>query len=342
MRDIARAAYRSGVLPVLAAAGVFRLMRWSERSAALILLYHGVGASESGEELVNPNHIDVTSFRWQMEFLRENYTVVPLSDIVHRVKRNLPIDRLAAVTFDDGYLGVYEYAAPVLKDLGMPATTFVISGCVEQGVIPWYDLVEAHFINSRLSQLRVGGTTYDLANRREAVRSFKRRIKRVGLDERDELIAELAAAAGPLAASQLQPYALMGWHQMRELQSQLMDFGPHTHSHPHLSKVPHGSARAALEIDEASMLVSERLFIPVRDMIFCYPDGDYDSAARDRVENLGLAGAVAVKNALARTDDDPFALARVGVAGGDSRAAFQDATVGLTRRLKAAFTPRPR
>lgn len=32
------------------------------------------------------------------------------------------------LTFDDGFMGVYDHAAPVLEDLGWPATVFLVSG----------------------------------------------------------------------------------------------------------------------------------------------------------------------------------------------------------------------
>ena len=34
------------------------------------------------------------------------------------------------LTFDDGFLGVYEHAAPVLQQLGWPATVFLVSGLI--------------------------------------------------------------------------------------------------------------------------------------------------------------------------------------------------------------------
>lgn len=342
MRRLALGLYRSVAVPALAASGAFRILRWKQRSAALVLMYHGVDALGPGEALVNPNHIRAQDFGWQMELLRKHYTVVPLAEIVRRVRGRKPVGGLAAITFDDGYLGVHDHAAPILRDLGLPSTTFIIAGCVEGGEIAWYDRVEALISHTSSPALSVGGISYPLENRTDAVRAFKRRLKALNLDERDDLIAELAKAAGPLSAERLTPYLLMTWEQMRELQPQGMDFGAHTFSHPHLSKVAAGSPRAAREIDEAAELISQRLAIPLREMIFCYPDGDYTKSVRDRVEALGMAGAVAVYNRLARETDDPFALPRVGVHGGHSRATFQDATVGFTGSLKTALTFRRR
>lgn len=338
MRHLARALYRSAAVPVLAAFGAFRFLRWKQRSAALVLMYHGVDATEPGEPLVNPNHVRVQDFGWQMELLRKNYTVVPLVEIVRRVGGHKPIGGLAAVTFDDGYVGVHDHAAPILRNLGLPSTTFIIAGCAERGEIPWYDRVEALISHTPHSALTVGGIPYPLKNRTKAVRAFKRRLRTLGLDERDDLVTELANAAGPLSREQITPYLLMSWEQMRELQPQGMEFGAHTYSHPHLSKVAPRSPRAAREIDEAAELISQRLAIPLREMIFCYPDGDYTRSVRDRVEALGMAGAVAVHNRLARETDDPFALPRIGVHGSHSRATFQDATVGFTESLKVALS----
>ena len=299
-------------------------------------MYHGVMDTDRGQALVNVNQVGAASFRWQLEFLREHYTVVSLEDIVRRIKRADPIDGLAAITFDDGYLSVFENAAPILRSLELPSTVFLIAGCIEQNCLTWYDRVEAHVLHTSLQKIALEGVSYQLeSDRGGAVRAIMSRLKTLGLEERDRIIAELVATAGPLTLEQSSPYRLMGWNQIRELQSQGMSFGVHTYSHPHLSKV---TGDLQLEINDAAALVSKRLSIPLQDLIFCYPDGDYNKVVRDRVEASGMCGAVAVKNALTPPDSDPFALPRVAVGRAHSQAMFCDATVGFTLRVKSFLT----
>ena len=49
------------------------------------------------------------------------------------------------VTFDDGYLGTYTDAFPVLKEYGIPATVYLIAGSVESGELAWYDQIFLRF-----------------------------------------------------------------------------------------------------------------------------------------------------------------------------------------------------
>ena len=325
--------YHAAVLPLLAASGFLRVVRFLQRRSALILMYHGVMDMQGrGQALVNVNQVDLESFRWQLEFLRDRYTVVPLAELIRRIKRNQAVGGLAAITFDDGYLSVYENAAPVLRSMGLPSTVFLIAGCVEHNSMTWYDRVEAHLLHAPVNSITLGGISYGLQNgRTDTVRAVMRRLKSLGIGDRDELIAELAARSGPLAPGQTSSYSLMGWDQVRELQSQGMAFGVHTYSHPNLSKIT-GDLRP--EIDAASELISERLSIPFDELVFCYPDGDYNKAVRDHVEATGLLGAAAVINALTSPDADPYALPRVAIAREHSQATFYDATVGFTRGVK--------
>ncbi|MBI5091417.1 MAG: polysaccharide deacetylase family protein [Candidatus Hydrogenedentes bacterium] len=80
-----------------------------------ILTYHNVGSS-SHEMNVTPE-----AFRAQMEWLHANCPVVTLDD--HVLSKNG-----VAITFDDGYRDNLVNAAPVLHELGLPATVFMIAG----------------------------------------------------------------------------------------------------------------------------------------------------------------------------------------------------------------------
>src|ERR1700693_2165260 len=106
--------YHAVALPLLAISGLFQLLRWLQRRSALILMYHGIMDTKGrGQQLINVNQVDLPALRWQLEFLRTHYTVVPLIDIIRRITRCEPIEGLAAITFDDGYLSIYENAAPI-------------------------------------------------------------------------------------------------------------------------------------------------------------------------------------------------------------------------------------
>ncbi len=82
-----------------------------------ILTYHSVGNREH-EMNVTPD-----AFRAQMEWLAEHAEVRPLTEAVEGA-------RGVAITFDDGYRDNLTTAAPILADLGLTASVFIVSGRV--------------------------------------------------------------------------------------------------------------------------------------------------------------------------------------------------------------------
>lgn len=95
-----------------------------------VIGYHRVVERIDADGAVNPSLcITVEAFRRQMEQLREQFVVLPLSYVVRAVagESELPHDA-AAVTFDDGYRDVLLRADPILRELGIPAAVFVPTG----------------------------------------------------------------------------------------------------------------------------------------------------------------------------------------------------------------------
>ena len=87
-----------------------------------VLMYHNI-AEEPNDMTVTPE-----TFRMHMETLAENgYTAVTLDDMVNYVYSGgeLP-EKPVLITFDDGYYSNYEYAYPVLSELGMKAVIFTV------------------------------------------------------------------------------------------------------------------------------------------------------------------------------------------------------------------------
>src|SRR5207245_7275789 len=102
----------------LRALGVTALRR-QLLDAGLILCYHNVvapGDDGVGEPSL---HVACDRFERQMRWLAAHYRVIPLSEFVERLAGGRSLWSMVAVTFDDGYAGVYTHALPILDRLGI-------------------------------------------------------------------------------------------------------------------------------------------------------------------------------------------------------------------------------
>lgn len=90
-----------------------------------ILMYHEVGDRWNGSS----TSVSVAAFKRQMEFLRvHRYRVISLANFLKELKTDRRISfKTVVVTFDDGYLDNFKNAFPILKQLDLPATIFMIT-----------------------------------------------------------------------------------------------------------------------------------------------------------------------------------------------------------------------
>jgi peptidoglycan/xylan/chitin deacetylase (PgdA/CDA1 family) len=112
--------------------GLYTILQEYRRDRVPALVYHRFLPREKVEkgEIVNhePTYVSYdTTFAEQMAYLhREGYMTIPLDDFVafQEGKASLPAKPIL-LTFDDGFMSVYHYAFPILKQYGMKATVFV-------------------------------------------------------------------------------------------------------------------------------------------------------------------------------------------------------------------------
>lgn len=70
-------------------------------------------------------------FRHQLAYVRRHHDVVPVERAIEILKTGGPLRRpVAALTFDDGYLSVFEAARPAMQDYGLPGCCYVSTGLV--------------------------------------------------------------------------------------------------------------------------------------------------------------------------------------------------------------------
>lgn len=88
-----------------------------------VLLYHHFADTVTADTVVSPQR-----FREQMEALCDaGYVTVTLRQIEEFVDQGIPLpEKSVLITIDDGYTSNLTIAAPILQELGMCATVFVI------------------------------------------------------------------------------------------------------------------------------------------------------------------------------------------------------------------------
>ena len=239
----------------------------ASKPAAAVLLFHRVA------DVTHDIHglaVSPAAFRSQMEQLRESWQVLPLRELAAAAANGEPPDRAVALTFDDGYLDNLETAAPILAELGLPATFFLTtetrSGCRRF----WWDVLEDA-----------------LASDRAAHDEWYVRFQRSAPVVRDDMLAQLARQTGvPLVSKAGRP---MTFEEMARLRAfPLIDIG--AHSVHHLSLAQLSADECHREVFESRSALERLTGRPVTS--FAYPFGATAPDALAAVTAAGFDDAV--------------------------------------------------
>ena len=123
---------------------------------AVVLQYHHVDSETPASTSTPPGR-----FAMHLDYLADNgFEVVRLERLVARIRQGLPLpDRTVAITFDDGYVSIYETAFPMLREKGWPFTVFVNSEPHDQRkplFMSWDQLRELHAGGATIANHTVG------------------------------------------------------------------------------------------------------------------------------------------------------------------------------------------
>jgi peptidoglycan/xylan/chitin deacetylase (PgdA/CDA1 family) len=91
----------------------------------VVLCYHSVHPAKSFA--IAPDR-----FEAQLEWVREHCDLIRFQDVFEALCSEHAGRPAVAITFDDGYADNYEYAFPLLRRYGAPATFFLIAGLMER------------------------------------------------------------------------------------------------------------------------------------------------------------------------------------------------------------------
>jgi len=107
--------------------------RFCNRTNTMILCYHGItdrfGPDPEDRSAVV---VDRALFLTQLAYVKRHYRVIALRDYLEARQSRQPLPWHSVIlTFDDGHRNFLTVAAPVLKELGLPATMFLVTDHVD-------------------------------------------------------------------------------------------------------------------------------------------------------------------------------------------------------------------
>ena len=296
-----------------------------------ILAYHRVLDADPDEFPFDGDLISATTanFSRQMHFVRRNFNVITFRDLADCERSNRPWpERALLITFDDGYRDSYTQAFPILKELGLPATFFLVTGHVGHANLLWWDLIAYCFLHTprRAATLpEVSNTPMQLTTRgqrRDAVRRTLSWVKLVTEEAKSDFISRLPGVLDVAPQHQVERMHL-SWEEAREMARHGIEFGGHTVTHPVLSRVC--EARLIEEVRQSKRDIEERL--GTQPFAFAYPVGDessYGVAARHAVALAGFRYAVSYrKGTVTAGGFDRYALPRIHVEAAVSENLFR-------------------
>jgi peptidoglycan/xylan/chitin deacetylase (PgdA/CDA1 family) len=241
--------------------------------------------------------------------VRRGYQFTSLEELIDGSVAPKP--GLLCLTADDGYEDQARVLAHLTGSLRIPLTIFLTTGFLDYQQANWWDQVYfclAHCRRSAVSvpipgvpeRLELSGPSALV----ESAQTLRWALKRLPEEERQAGMVTLADVTGvALPKAPFGSYRPLSWEEARRLEAGgLVTFGPHSVSHPILSRVNREQARS--EIHQSWSRLKAELDRPLP--VFCYPngeDGDFGPREESLVQEAGLRAALAIDGRPTRLAD---------------------------------------
>jgi len=260
---------------------------------ALVLIYHRVMDLENDPQQLAVN---IENFEKQLTFLKNNYNVLPLAEVVGDLKQGVVVNKSVAITFDDGYFDNRLFALPVLEKLNIPATFFISADYIDKADEFWWDKLESLILLSStlpsFLELSFNSELYSWENCNEQRNLLYREIHSMLKKQPVSIIHTILDQLINWSGVDFIPrpnYRPLSQDELIEMaNSQIVEIGAHTLSHCRLSnETPENQYR---EISDSRFFLERLLDKEIRS--FSYPFGsenDYSSFTPQMVKQAGYS-----------------------------------------------------
>ncbi|MEH7504135.1 polysaccharide deacetylase family protein [Neobacillus drentensis] len=297
-----------------------------------IVMYHYVRDYQN-TKYPDIKGMDVRTFEKQVQYLKNNYNVISMDELVDAIQNGASIDEHSAVlTFDDAYSDHYLYVYPILKKYGVKGAFYVPTGILQDKKV--LDVNKIHYILAsashetilqelmllldryrdmyNLETIENYFEKYAHANRWDPEEIiFIKRMLQKGLDQEvrmkitDELFQKFVGQPEEEFSKEL----YLSTEQILEMQNNGMHFGPHTHDHVWLDSLMKEVQKDQMK---KSLHYLKEIGVNLDRWTMCYPYGGYNEDTLTLMEEMGCSAAVTVEPKKFRLNDvNKFELPRL-------------------------------
>jgi len=280
-----------------------------------ILAYHGICNDSVVNQVWLPSYfVTGSTFETHLRYLKENATVLKLSDAYIKLKeRRLP-NRSVVITFDDGYANNLYNAVPLLRQYSLPATIFISTRLVENQELFPFD---------KLAFLKNRGVFTSDSYTSMPLDLFEHTLDKVWPSVRNYITPEQYQTLRPMTV-----------REVKQLPDDIVELGAHTQSHVILRN--ESRERRNREIVSSIKQTADWMRAPVR--TFSYPNGlsgDFDSNDKAALRSAGVIAAVSMISGLNSAEVDPLELRRLPVSIKHDLPVFIAELTGMRSTMKA-------
>ena len=248
------------------------------------------------------NKLTPAYLRSALRYLKQHkFNFVSVTDIVLSMKNNRPLPpKSVAFTIDDGFVDQATIAAPIFIEFKCPVTIFLITGFIDSQLWPWFSKVSYLLRETEIRSFvyPIGESKYSYSlnsekDRRSAMWDIQKLLKLLPWDSVEQAINTLAEITQiKLPVEPPEGFRPISWSQARKLEETgIVSFGPHTVSHPILSRV--SDEQSHEEINLSWEKLKHELQNPCP--IFCYPNGtatDFGKREIEIIKKTDMLGAL--------------------------------------------------
>jgi peptidoglycan/xylan/chitin deacetylase (PgdA/CDA1 family) len=293
-----------------------------------ILTYHRIVSDGMvRDQYIQPGmYVRAETFESHAAYLQERFNVLGLEDLLERWRTNRLDEKKSycVITFDDGWQDNYQYAFPVLKRYGLPATIFLATEYIGTSRWFWPDQI-THMLgraHERMGTMEVGKAVATVLSKMGE--PFTHTLPPLVVETLDsdalidackalqpdlvmKLVNRLRSALGIETPDQR---VLLDWSEIQEMARQGFTFGSHSCSHRIMTHISDDDAKKELRNSWEAMLMQQIKPLPV----FCYPNGNCNQDIKDLTRDNGYVAALGCERGLeGRRPADLFSLKRISL-----------------------------